>query len=920
MFRQPTPYASDSSPAGRRAALFLGLLVAGLAAAPPAAGQNACEIVLREAERSYQAGRIEEVFAVREVCLRGKVTRQQRVQAYALLAKVHVALDQLAKARKNVENLLTYDADYQADERRDPVQFVRLVEELKGAGAVVTVASVSKTDEPLREAPATAMVVTREEIARRGYLDLEQVLHDLPGFDISRGMGTAYSNIYQRGFRSETTDRTLFLLDGVEQNDLWSNTAYLSRQYPVSNVEQIEVVYGPASTMYGANAFTGVINVITRQPDRFLEGNQRVGAEAELVSGSWDTRALEVNVAGRITGRASYSLSSRIYRSDEPDLTSFDEWDFLAKGFDSVDYKKILSVSGKNQIDQYLAEVYLRESNDTKVFFLPDKHPFYNVTRNDQGVAVAIDVTDEGADAARALDKAAYLSLVETGEAGFSNPTDDWLIDAKLQLPNLTFGLQTWRREEGSTAWFSDLNREGNGSLWIPRSTSIYLKYLRSIGTNTSIQLFSRFKKHDLDNETGVRTFRSYAGGTWDLKQLVPNLVASDFTFPLQSQESDWFQRYFHQSSTQLRNELTVFYSPHRDLNIISGIEYRESSIQVDLVATNTPDAADTGEVIDPGSLSGSTHLDQTDIGVFSQLSYKPRRDLKVVAGGRIDSNEIRETAGYGTVFNPRLALIYAPERGSYVLKAVYAEAFKDPSNNEKFGFRPDVIEERNPDLEPEKVANFELCANWQINDHVFADVSGYESTYDQIVDLVEVPKNCFACTTTTIGQFQNRGQLRIRGIQANVQYSTEDFTFAGNYTYTDPLNVNLEGSEGNVRVGDIAEHRANLVFNTAFWREKINLNLRANYVGERRTGAGTTVGSNPLDAIDAYSVVHAGLTYRGVLPEGSRWGTSSLQLVVNNVFDETYFHPGVAQAGIRFAAALPQPGRSIFLRLRYSY
>ena len=72
------------------------------------------------------------------------------------------------------------------------------------------------------------------------------------------------------------------MIDGVEENDVWLNWAYLSRQYPISNIKAIEVVYGPTGTMYGPRAFVGAINIITFPPRgagrRFFqaEGEQKL--------------------------------------------------------------------------------------------------------------------------------------------------------------------------------------------------------------------------------------------------------------------------------------------------------------------------------------------------------------------------------------------------------------------------------------------------------------------------------------------------------------------------------------------------------------------------------------------------------------------------------------------------------------------
>lgn len=63
------------------------------------------------------------------------------------------------------------------------------------------ITSVSKQEEKISEAPQFVTVITADELRERGYIDLEKVIHDLAGFDISRGNGTHYSQVYQRGYR-----------------------------------------------------------------------------------------------------------------------------------------------------------------------------------------------------------------------------------------------------------------------------------------------------------------------------------------------------------------------------------------------------------------------------------------------------------------------------------------------------------------------------------------------------------------------------------------------------------------------------------------------------------------------------------------------------------------------------------------------
>ncbi|MCF8358278.1 MAG: TonB-dependent receptor [Prolixibacteraceae bacterium] len=77
------------------------------------------------------------------------------------------------------------------------------------------------------------------------------------------------SYIFQRGIPNQN-NLTLILINGVQVNEINSGGFYGGGQYNLSNVERIEVVYGPASVAYGTNAVSGIINIITKKPDKSL--------------------------------------------------------------------------------------------------------------------------------------------------------------------------------------------------------------------------------------------------------------------------------------------------------------------------------------------------------------------------------------------------------------------------------------------------------------------------------------------------------------------------------------------------------------------------------------------------------------------------------------------------------------------------
>ncbi|MFC1852101.1 TonB-dependent receptor plug domain-containing protein [candidate division CSSED10-310 bacterium] len=714
------------------------------------------------------------------------------------------------------------------------------------------IVTVSKRAENLFQAPAIVIILTADEIIRRGYLDLEQVLHDLPGFDISRGNGTVYSQIYQRGYRSNNTDRTLLLIDGIEENDLWKGAAWLSRQYPLSNIKRIEIIYGPGSTLYGANAFVGVINIITKNPVDVLQKGGPLGINCQINYGTWNTKYADLTVAGK-AGNVHYMLSGRAYYSEEMDLSGYPDWDYKLDAYDLAYYQAKLGTD-----DVSLAQL------------------------------------------AQTLDREGYYQIrPETGNKGpqYSNTTDDWLIYGKLNIENFYLGFQTWRRAEGYGAWYTDDYESGpvNKAQWVPSNTFLYIKYEKQLSDKFFISSFTRYKIHELDGDSQENYFRGYFNGEYDL---------DDLTDPNGPTLSNWEVTWWYVFSEQLRTELKTVFKPTEKINFVTGLEYRRSYIQGAYITSDTPNPSETGFIRDEADTGfpGGNHYKNVDTGLYALLSYAMLKQLTFTLGGRLDNNEIRTTGGYGTVFTPRAAVVATP--GKFILKAIYSEAFKDADNWTKYSTTPGRLLP-NPSLKPERVKNFECSVSWQISRHFIVDVIGYHALYDNVAGTANVTLPDGTETT----QHQAIGSLQISGMMSNFLFIYKDLTAYANYTFTEPKNEDTD-----LRIGDIARHQVNLGLNMHLL-QKLNLNVRLNYVGEKETGKNTTISTNPLDKIDAYTVISGAITYYNIMPG------FSLQMVVNNIADVEYFHPGVRSAdGDYYAAKCPQNERNFMMKILYNY
>ena len=151
-------------------------------------------------------------------------------------------------------------------ERNDVLTIEEIVDTL--------VLSASNREESALTAPAWVLTITREEIDNRGYEELTDLFDDLPGMDVVRPYGDTYFRSYWRGYRNLIGAPYLLLVDGVVFNHLYLNEAEIMASFPMSAVERVEIVYGPASAVYGPNAAMGVINVITRTGHRDETGPQ----------------------------------------------------------------------------------------------------------------------------------------------------------------------------------------------------------------------------------------------------------------------------------------------------------------------------------------------------------------------------------------------------------------------------------------------------------------------------------------------------------------------------------------------------------------------------------------------------------------------------------------------------------------------
>jgi outer membrane receptor protein involved in Fe transport len=175
------------------------------------------------------------------------------------------------------------------------------------------VEAATKTEIPISKAPSAVTVVTAKQIRESGARSVPDLLRLVAGVNVRWNPMTQTIDI--RGFgENPFANRVLILIDGAPVNSGDTGGFPLSPAFdlfPVETIKRVEVVRGPGSSLYGENAYWGVINIVT------LSGEDLAGGQAQLFGGARSTGLVNA-MYGRKTAGGSYLASVRAYQSQMP--------------------------------------------------------------------------------------------------------------------------------------------------------------------------------------------------------------------------------------------------------------------------------------------------------------------------------------------------------------------------------------------------------------------------------------------------------------------------------------------------------------------------------------------------------------------------------------------------------------------------
>ena len=190
--------------------------------------------------------------------------------------------------------------------------------------AVITTSRT--TAQKSNKAAASVYIVTEEQIQKRGYMSLSELLADVPNVRVDNLVDPRWNNnIIIRGVtgsNANANDKFVLLIDGVRANSPTNDIIPIMENYPVRFAKQVEIVFGPSSALYGADAFAGVINIITKSADD-LKKNEIMG-----VGGSYNYYLGSLIIGKKINDKLSYTFSAQYMNDVQPQMSKFYQKEF----------------------------------------------------------------------------------------------------------------------------------------------------------------------------------------------------------------------------------------------------------------------------------------------------------------------------------------------------------------------------------------------------------------------------------------------------------------------------------------------------------------------------------------------------------------------------------------------------------------
>lgn len=677
-------------------------------------------------------------------------------------------------------------------------------------------------EQKITDAPASISVISEEELRSRPYTTLLDAVRYQEGVDIGVTRDkTGQGSISMRGLES---DYTLVLIDGKRQNnhgDIYPNN-FGGNQFnhipALDSVERIEVIRGPASTLYGADALGGVINIITRRHTDTWTGSITSGRSLQSNDEFGDDITNDFVIAGPVVpGVVSAELRGSVYER----LASSPEFEPVVDPAGDVHYRSLGFGGGGKTVDNTNTQfgmsltytpleghTFTLDSDLSSQVY--DNTPVYDI--DSQEISYPLGTKDN-------------IESIWAERGGQVNPRAGYAAD-----------------QEYDRHWWS-LTHEG---AWGFGYSMVSLSYVDTAnkGRTLPLSVEERLLLQEMYDGTGA-----YAGMTEDERRD----LAEETFLPRPD-------RPLNSSQYTLDARVDIPLRGFGDHMLVIGGQMIDGELEDGVFGMED---AEVGGVQDHEMYS-----------IFVEDSWTPWGSMTVTTGVRYDNHDV-----FGSQVSPRLYGVYQLN-DAWTIKGGVSTGYKTPKTTDLydgitgFGGQGTSPFAGNPDLQPETSVNTEIAAYWASSlGHNF-NATYFRTDFE---DKIARGDSVFSCATTggvrpcvnlgvydslgydTYSQRINIDEVEVQGVEVAGRYRVNDaWSVRANYTYTD--SEQKSGSQQGQPLTNTAEHMANA---TLDWQatDSLNLSLQAEVRSDRYRGW-DSITDEPL-YYKNYEVLNLGASYR---------------------------------------------------------
>ena len=698
-------------------------------------------------------------------------------------------------------------------------------------------------EQKITEAPASISVISNEEIRSRSFTSLLDAVKYQEGIDIGTSRDkTGQGSISMRGL---TGDYTLILVDGIRQNnhgDIYPNNFggnAFNHIPPLETIDRIEVIRGPASTLYGADALGGVINVITKKHTEDWSGAVTFGRSLQTNDNFGDDFTTDFSATGPLIKNV---LSLGVRGSLYDQQASSPEFEPAVDPNGTVHVRQLGFGSGGRTVDNKdehygFSLSYTPAKNHHIKFDYDDSHQSYDNTPSYDVENDTITYPLGTKDSIEALWQA---------RGGNVNPRAGYAAD------------QTFDRSWWSIAHDAD---------WSFGTSMISLSYVdtQNNGRTLPLSVDERLLLQEMYDGTG-----EYAGLGEDERRS----IAEETFLPRPARQLDSSQ---YTVDARLDIPVSGFAGHH---NLVIGGQLIDGELEDGVFGLEEGSAGAIQE--------------QKMYSLFVEDNWMPIADFTLTGGIRYDKHDV-----FGSQVSPRLYAVYNLS-SAWTLKGGVSTGYKTPKTTDLydgivgFGGQGTMPFAGNPELQPETSVNSEIAVYWNSDngDHNF-NITYFNTRFEDKIARGDTVLSCEATDNVrpcvNLGEYEQLGydswaqsinidEVDVQGVEVAARYAiSEAWSLRGNYTWTD--SEQKSGSQIGQPLTNTAEHMANLWLNWSA-SDDLSIYLQGEFRSDRYRGYDSVTEQQLY--FENYSLFNLGANYK--LTE-----SVDLNLRINNLLDRDF-------------------------------